>query len=84
MASGCSAGVREIFEVFMVGVDLDRDDNSLRVDAPLPEGLHRCKYIFVIDRVVELRGGKLAEVEASGMQVASSGGLRNDTTKGEV
>ena len=54
----------------MVGADADRGFYSLQVDPPLLECLHDREQLLVVDRVVELSGGKLAGVVADGMQFA--------------
>ena len=40
MASGCSAGLREVLEVLMVGVDLNSVLGPLHIHSPVLEALH--------------------------------------------
>ena len=42
MATGCSSGLREVLEVFMVGVDLHRVLGPLHINSPVLETLHHC------------------------------------------
>ena len=62
-------GFTEILEVLMVGIDLDWVLGSLHVHSPVFEALRHCKELFVVDRVLQLRGREFARVIAYRMEV---------------
>ena len=84
MPPGRSAGRREVHQVFVVGVDLDRDNWPLQVDSASLEGLHHRQQLSVVDGVVQLRRGELPRVVADRMQLAIGVFLGQDAALREV
>ena len=64
MASGGSAGLGEVLQVLVVGVDLDRVLRSFDVDSPLPKTFDHRKELFVVDWVVQLSSCEFSRIEA--------------------
>ena len=60
MATGGSAGCREIFEILVICVDLYGMLSSLHVDPLLSEPLDHGEELFVVYREVELGKGELS------------------------
>ena len=84
MAAGGSPGSREIFQVFMVCVDLNRMCRSLEVHPPLFERCHHRQQFLIVDRVVQFCRCELARIETDWVQVAVHRGLGQNAAECEV
>ena len=64
MPPGCGPRPGEVFQVFMISVDLDGVLRPLQVHAPLLESSYYCQQLLIVDRIIEFSSCKLTTIEA--------------------
>ena len=83
LATGKEFSSAEIFQVLVVGDDVDRRRSSLKVVAPSLESFKNCQEFLIVDVVVEFGGGKRPGVESDRMNFVGDNDGK-DGTEGVV